>query len=142
MSLRIQDDLRFSYCSDTFGFYPYMPQISWKTFSTPQLPSTLPPIEVVLRKSSEGEARSRFMELADSLPDGLSVLPMNAAVINAPGLYAPLYEFLQHLSATGTKFISLNKVAENIDTTSLVPCEIVSVKAFGMPNEVAMQSLQ
>jgi peptidoglycan/xylan/chitin deacetylase (PgdA/CDA1 family) len=142
MSLRIQDDMRFRYCSDTFGFYPFMPRLSWKTFSTPQIPSTLPPIEAVLKKSSEAEARARFAELAEALPDGLSVLPMNAATVNAKELYAPFYEFAQRLRSMGVKFMSLNDVARSVDALSLAPCEIVFARAFGMPNEVAVQSLE
>jgi peptidoglycan/xylan/chitin deacetylase (PgdA/CDA1 family) len=53
--LRILDDLRFKYGSDTFGHYPYRPRISWKTFETPQIPSTHPPLEIMLQKLPEAE---------------------------------------------------------------------------------------
>ena len=140
MSLRIQDDLRLKYCSDTFGFYPFVPQLSWKVFSTPQIPSTLPPVEVILKKTSENEARASFLELSESVPDGLSVLPLNASVVNYDGIRAPLREFLLNARDGGVKFMSLYGVAKNIDPESLTPCEIVFAKAFGMQNEVAMQS--
>ncbi|MDR1965980.1 MAG: polysaccharide deacetylase family protein [Synergistaceae bacterium] len=140
ISLRIQDDMRFSYCSDTFGFYPFMPQLSWKVFSTPQLPSTLPPMETVLKKTSKAEARVLLAELAEGLPDGLSVLPMNASVANVQELASPLYEFLLRLKDMGVKFMRLDDVAKGIDVTSLPSCEIVFAKAFGVPNEVAVQN--
>jgi peptidoglycan/xylan/chitin deacetylase (PgdA/CDA1 family) len=142
MSLRIQDDMRFKYCSDTFGFFPFLPQLSWKVFSTPQVPSTLPPVEVIMRKASEAAARERFQDLSGSLPDGLSVLPLNAAIANDKNLCAPLYEFLLRARESGVKFTSLNSVARSVATDSLTPCEITFAKAFGMQNEVAVQGLE
>lgn len=142
MSLRIQDDLRFKYCSDTFGFYPFMPQLSWKIFSTPQVPSTLPPVEIILKKTSEAVARARLLELSDSLPEGLSVLPMNAAVANDKEICAPLYEFLLRLNDMGVKFMSLYSVVKSVNIEKLAPSDIVFTKAFGMQKEVAVQSLE
>ena len=141
MSLRIQDDLRLRYCSDTFGFYPFLPQLSWKVFATPQIPSTLPPIEVILKKTSESEARAGFAELADSIMEGLNVLPLNAAIANDNVICAPFYEFLLRMRDTGVKFMSLNSVAQSINAELLEPCEIIFTKAFGLPNEVATQSV-
>jgi hypothetical protein len=142
MSLRIQDDMRFKYCSDTFGFYPYVPRLSWKVFTTLQIPATLPPAEVVLKKSAEPLARMLLTELRDSLPDGLSVLPMNVAIVNVRELYAPLCEFFMSLRGDGIKFMSLNSVAQSIDVESLAPCDVVFSKTFGMSNEVAVQCVE
>jgi peptidoglycan/xylan/chitin deacetylase (PgdA/CDA1 family) len=142
MSLRIQDDMRFRYCSDTFGFYPYLPQLSWKVFSTPQVPATLPPVEVNLRKKNESSARELMAELADTLPRGLNVLPMNAAALNEPELYSPIYEFLLRALENGVKFMSLGSVAASVDPDTLSECEIIFTRAFGMTNEVATQSAE
>jgi hypothetical protein len=119
MSLRIQDDLHLKYCSDTFGFYPFLPQLSWKVFTTPQIPSTLPPIEVILKRASEEEAREGFEELADSVGEGLNVLPLNAAVANDNAICPPLYEFLLRMRENGAKFMSLGNIARSIDKESL-----------------------
>lgn len=140
MSLRIQDDVRFRYCSDTFGFYPYFPKMSWKTFSTPQIPATLPPLEVVLKRRSESDVRAVLRELDDQLPDGLSVLPMNAAVAASPEIYAPLYEFLMRMHGKGVRFMSLDSVIKSLDTDTLPACEVVATRAFGMSREVATQN--
>jgi peptidoglycan/xylan/chitin deacetylase (PgdA/CDA1 family) len=142
MSLRIQDDMRFKYCSDTFGFYPYLPQLSWKVFSTPQVPATLPPVEINLRKKNESSARELLAALSGSLPDGLSVLPMNAAVVNEHELRSPIYEFLLSARENGVKFMSLRNVAASVDPDTLSKCEVVYARAFGMPNEVAIQSAE
>jgi peptidoglycan/xylan/chitin deacetylase (PgdA/CDA1 family) len=142
MSLRIQDDMRFKYCSDTFGFYPYLPQLSWKVFSTLQVPATLPPVEINLRRKNESSARELLAELSASLPRGLSVLPMNAAVVNEQELYSPIYEFLLRLRENGVKFMNLRNVAASVDPDTLSECEVVYARAFGMPNEVAIQSAE
>ena len=141
MSLRIQDDLHLKYCSDTFGFYPFLPRLSWKVFNTPQIPSTLPPIEVILKRVSEAEAREAFSELMDSIGEGLSVLPLNATVANDNAIRISLYEFLLRMRKNGVNFMSLGNVARRISTESLEPCEVIFTKAFGMPNEIAMQSM-
>ena len=140
MSLRIQDDLRLKYCSDTFGFYPFLPRMSWKIFTTPQIPSTLPPVEVILKRASEAEARAGFSELSDSVGEGLNVLPLNAAVANDNVICPPLYEFLLRMRDSGVRFMSLGGVARSVDTESLEACEIIFAKAFGMGSEVAVQS--
>ena len=142
MSLMIEDDMRFKYCSEAFGFYPFLPRLSWKVFNTPQIPSTLPPVEVILKKASETAARERFSELHESLQDGLSVMPLNAAVANDDALHAPLREFLSRARDAGVRFMSLNGVARSIDPETLTPCEIVFAKAFGMQNEVATQGVE
>ncbi|MDR1915637.1 MAG: polysaccharide deacetylase family protein [Synergistaceae bacterium] len=139
MSLRIQDDMRFKYCSDTFGFYPYLPKMSWKVFATPQIPSNLPPLEIVLRKLSEADVRARFNDLFDNLPDGLSVLPMNSSVCALQEIFAPLYEFLLRCRQRDIKFMSLNKIVKSLEISSLPACEVVTTTGFGMSHEVAVQ---
>jgi hypothetical protein len=99
-------------------------------------------VEVVLKKTTEALAHKLLTELRGSLPDGLSVLPMNAAVVNVRELYAPLYEFFMRLRGDGVKLMSLNSVAQNIDTESLARCDVVFLKTFGMSNEVAAQSVE
>ncbi|MDL2264163.1 polysaccharide deacetylase family protein [Synergistaceae bacterium OttesenSCG-928-I11] len=140
ISLRIQDDVRFKYCSDTFGHYPFLPKISWKTFATPQVPATLPPLEIMLQKCTEAVVRTRMENLSDTLPDGLSVLPMNAVVASVPEIFPPLYEFITRCHDTGTRFVTLHRVVQSLDAKNLPQCEVVSAKAFGMPREVAVQS--
>jgi len=140
ISLRIQDDVHLRYCSDTFGFYPFLPQLSWKVFATPQIPSTLPPVEVILKRASEAEAREGFSELTDSMGESLNVLPLNAVVANDSVIRGALYEFLRRARGDGVNFMSLNSVARSINAESLQPCEVIFTKAFGMANEVATQS--
>lgn len=142
ISLRIEDDVRFKYCSDTFGFYPFLPKMSWKTFRTPQVPSTLPPLEVMLSRANEGTVREHLQDLENDLPDGLSVLPMNALVATMPEIIEPLREFLLRCSDRGVKFIHLERVVRSIDIANLPACEVASAKAFGMARDVAVQSLE
>jgi hypothetical protein len=80
-----------------------------------------------------------MFDLSQSLPDGLSVLPMNAAVVNETEHYAPVYEFLLRARDDGVKFMSLYSAAVSIDPRSLRGCEVITSKAFGMTNEVASQ---
>ncbi|MDR3331944.1 MAG: polysaccharide deacetylase family protein [Synergistaceae bacterium] len=139
ISLRILDDVHFKYCSDTFGFYPFLPKMSWKTFSTPQIPSTIPPVELVLHKANESLARERLTELAESLPDGLSVLPMNSIVVTFDEIQSPFREFILRCVENDIKFINLNGIVGSLDVESLPACDVVMTKAFGLSREVAVQ---
>jgi peptidoglycan/xylan/chitin deacetylase (PgdA/CDA1 family) len=142
ISLRILDDLRFKYGSDTFGYYPYRPRISWKTFETPQIPSTHPPLEIMLQKLPEAVVRVRMENLFDTLPDGLSVLPMNASVAAVPEIFPSLYEFISLCRDTGVRFISLFRAAQSLDAKKLPQCEVTSARARNMSRKVAVQALE
>lgn len=139
ISLRIQDDVRFMYCSDTFGYYPFLPKISWKTFSTPQVPSTHPPLEVALRNAPEQVVRERLGDLIDSLPDGLAVIPLNASVATERTLADPLRDFISTAVAFDVRFLTLARVIESIDVKRLPKCEIKTCPAFGVTKGVTVQ---
>jgi|GEM_PF-7006369 len=142
ISLRVQDTMRFAYCSDTFGFHPYLPRLSWKTFATPQIPDTLPPAEAALKGAQGAQTDERLRALGDSLADGLSVLPMNAGAAGSPSLREPLRDFLLRLRDEGVEFITLEKVAKTLRAEILPVCDIVTLKAHGMPRPVAAQSIK
>lgn len=142
MSLRVQDAMHFRYCSDTFGFYPYLPKLSWKTFSTPQIPDTLPPVEVALRGASSDQINERLRLLETSLSIGLTVLPMNSAVAISRELRGPLRDFLLRCRDGGVKFMDLGSVAKVLNPEDLPVCEVVAAKAQGLPRPVATQSIE
>jgi Predicted xylanase/chitin deacetylase len=141
ISLRVQDEMHFRYCSDTFGLYPFFPKMSWKTFATPQIPATVPPLEVALARASRSEAAERLSALLHALPDGLSVIPANAAIGTSPEIFSPLREFLMRMRDEGGIFWDMNRVIESIDVETLLSCEVETVKVPGMPREVAVQRL-
>lgn len=141
LSLRIQDDVGFIYSSDTFGSYPYLPKISWKTFQTPQIPATLPPLDVVVAKASAEAVRERIGSLLGSLPAGLSVLPMNASVGTMPEVVDSLRATLRRGADEGVRSITLRRAIEGLPADKLPICEIKSVHAFGLQREVALQVL-
>jgi hypothetical protein len=141
-SLRVVDEVHFKYCSDTFGLYPFFPRMSWKTFDTLEIPSSLPPLEVVLAKAGESEAKSLLTGLGNSLSEGLNVIPLNSIIATLPQIYGPFCDFLLRSVQEGVKFISLNTVAEIVSLDALPSCEVISSRAFGMASEVSMQSFE
>lgn len=142
MSLRVQDTLRFKYCSDTFGFCPYRPRLSWKTFETPQIPDTLPPLETTLKGADGAQIRERLSLLGESLPTGLTVLPMSAAVGAMGDLRGPLRDFLLRQRDEGVKFMDLGSVTKILNPDTLPVCEIAFARARGMARPVATQSVE
>lgn len=141
ISLRIEDDIGFDYCSDSFGRYPYMPKINWKTFETPQIPSTLPPIEEVIGKARDVEARRLLGTLRGAFPDGLSVLPLNASLAADPGTADSLCEMLTKCVDEGVRIITLERVISSIDASTIPTCDLVMTRGFGSSRDIAMQSV-
>ena len=141
MSLRIQDEMRFKYCSDTFGLYPYLPRITWKAFSTVQIPSTLPPMEDVLSELSRQDAELALSALRDQLSGGLNVLPINAILAAGSEYFACISTFLAQCKSDGVRFMGLDKVASNIDRNSLQECDVRDVQMGKTRKSVSTQDL-
>lgn len=139
VTLRIQDSVRFNYCSDTFGFYPHFPRIASETFKTPQIPATLPPLELVLQGRPETEIRALMEVLADQLGEGLNVLPVSAHVGTVREVLCPLRDFLLRCKDEGVKFMDLNSVIKHIDRKMLCVCEVRMVSMDGFSGEILMQ---
>lgn len=139
VTLRIQDSVRFKYCSDTFGFYPHFPRISSETFKTPQIPAALPPLELVLQGRSETEIRALMEALVDQLGEGLNVLPVSAHVATVREVLCPLRDFLLRCKDEGVKFMDLNSVIKHIDHGMLCVCEVRMVLMDGFSGEILMQ---
>ena len=140
ISLRIQDEMRFRYCSDTFGLYPYLPRISWKKFSTVQIPSTLPPLENVLKGLSQGNTSRALTELKGQLREGLNVLPASALLGANAECFAAISEFFRECSEEGVRFLGLDTVAASLDRESLPECDVADMMAEGMDKPVSAQS--
>ena len=141
INLRIQDEMRFKYCSDTFGLYPYLPRISWKTFSTVQIPSTLPPVESVLKGLSSQDTKSALSALKGQLRDGLNVLPINAILAAGSECFAAMNDFFRECRDEGVRFVGLDTVALNLDRDLLTECDVLDVQAKAVGKLVASQSL-
>jgi hypothetical protein len=132
ISLRILDDAGFKYCSDTFGFCPFIPKMSKKIFSVPQIPSTLPPLEDLLRRLQAHEA----MNLLSNMDDGLNVLPVDAELAASPEAFGFIREFMERSVGDGIKFLDMLTVAESIDIKALPVCNINYHGVFGVQAKI------
>ncbi|GHV29984.1 polysaccharide deacetylase [Synergistales bacterium] len=120
ISLRTLDDAGFKYCSDTFGFCPFIPKMSKKIFAIPQIPSTLPTLEDLLRRLQPQEA----MNLLSNMDDGLNVLPVDAELAASQDALGFIRAFMERAAGDGVKFLDMLTVAKNIDIKALPICEI------------------
>lgn len=141
MSLRVADDFRFKYCSDTFGFHPYRPRLSWKTFSTPQIPDTLPPLDALLTNAAGEQALMRTQRLAEQLEPGLSVLSASAVLGTSPEHRELLKGFLQQCGGESVRFVSLATVAASLEPDSLPVREVLFDKPGWAVRPLAIQSI-
>ncbi len=137
MSLRVADELTFEYCSDTLGLYPFIPKFAWKTFDTPQIPTTVPPLETIWKDPSITD--ERFASgIASSLREGLNVISLDAGREGGPKL-AAFDALLARCRDAGISCIDLHTVAQAIRKLELPVCEIITRPIEGLPQSVAVQ---
>jgi peptidoglycan/xylan/chitin deacetylase (PgdA/CDA1 family) len=110
VSLTVQDRLRFLYCSDTRGSFPFLPMCQGQAYQTLQIPTTLPTLDELL-----GCDGLRGDLINDALicrlrRDHLNVHTIHAEVEGRAQL--SLFEaLLRRLAAHGVEYVTLSEVA-------------------------------
>jgi undecaprenyl phosphate-alpha-L-ara4FN deformylase len=113
VSLAVQDRLRFLYCSDTRGAFPFMPTMQGQAYQTPQIPTTLPTLDEVLGLNGmRGEGVNQFFR-SQLRPHRLNVHTIHAEVEGRAHL--DLFEsLLRGLEAQGVTYARLCDVAKQL----------------------------
>lgn len=86
----LEDELGFRYCSDTRGTHPFLPAMGGKTFSCPQLPTTLPTLDELVGR------------------DGITLDNAGDCLVEAGSVPAPHgHVFTLHAELEGMAYIKL-----------------------------------
>lgn len=107
-AFRLTQRLGFDYCSDTRGFRPYVPVLDAEIIACPQIPTTLPTFDELLRDPHTDRASvvDRMVEAyAQPAPDG-HVISVSADC-EGIALLPALAGFLDRLQSQGVAFMSL-----------------------------------
>lgn len=131
-SLRVQDDLGLTYCSDTRGYSPFLPEMGDITFCTPQVPSTLPTLDEVLG-TVKAENVSEYY--AGLLHDGLNVHTIHTEMEGGM-MHWTFSEFLDRCRDMGVEFITLK---EAVKESELPRGKIIMGEIPGRAGKVALQ---
>jgi len=76
-SLAVQDEAGLDYCSDMRGAEPFFPVLEGRTFSTLQIPTTLPTLDEILGREVEKDDEIADYYLSRLLPEGLQVMTLH-----------------------------------------------------------------
>lgn len=127
----------FVYSSDTRGESPFLPRMTGRAFSIPQIPSTLPTLDEVL-----GVEGTTADELADfffgKLVDGLNVLTVHAELEGKHWL-GLLDRFIGRTLDAGFHYARLIDVARGLDSASVPVCDAIYGTVPGRAGEVTVQ---
>ena len=142
-SLSVQDKLRLKYCSDSRGYSPFIPEMGDTTFSTPQIPSTLPTLDEILGTHDEklGTIKPENVSTyyAKSLRTGLNVHTIHTEMEGGM-MHGTFSEFLDRCRDMGVSFLTLKEAVKKI---SVFPkCQIEMGEIPGRAGKVALQLKQ
>ena len=131
-SLKVQDELGLTYCSDVRGYSPFMPEMGGKSFSTPQVPSTLPTLDEVLGYVKPEDVAGYYAGL---LHDGLNVHTIHTEMEGGM-MHWTFSDFLDRCRDMGVEFLTLKEAMKESD---LPRCKIEMGEIPGRAGKVALQ---
>ncbi len=136
-SLSAQEELGLDYCSDSRGRFPFFPSWQNRTFSTLQIPSTLPTLDEIL--GLEGRTpKLANRTLLEGLENGINVHTFHAEMegIGQIGLFE---SFLRECRAEGVRFSTLGEIAESLRKETIRTCRLAPGEIPGRAGSVALQ---
>ena len=137
-ALRALDALGLDYRSDTRGTAPYRCAIAGETFTTPEIPTTLPTLDEVMGPELAGtDAIVRFY-LDRVSADALNVHTIHAET-EGMGQLETLVALVRALKDRGARFIALREAAAALDRASLPLCEVVRTTLPGRAGWISAQ---
>jgi len=128
------------FASDSRGTHPFLPSIGGRTFSTLEIPTTLPTLDELLGRPEFPDQRI-VPHLLDCLSrEHLNVFTLHAE-IEGMGKRALFTELLGALRTSGVEVVSLTQVARNCLThpASIPVCELILAPFDGRSGLLAVQ---
>ena len=132
-SLSVQDKLKLKYCSDSRGYSPFIPEMGDITFSTPQIPSTLPTLDEILGTVSPENVSTYY---AKKLQNGLNVHTIHTEMEGGM-MHWTFSDFLKKCKDMGAEFLTLKEVAGRV--RKFPKCRIEMSEIEGRAGKVATQ---
>jgi undecaprenyl phosphate-alpha-L-ara4FN deformylase len=137
-ALRSLDAIGLDYRSDTRGTAPYRCAIAGETFTTPEIPTTLPTLDEVMGPELAGTAAIVRFYLDRVNADALNVHTIHAET-EGTGQLETFVALVRALKDRGARFIALREAAAALDRTSLPVCEVVRTTLPGRAGWISAQ---
>jgi peptidoglycan/xylan/chitin deacetylase (PgdA/CDA1 family) len=142
-SFQAYDEHHLLYGSDTRGPHPFFPQVGAVTYTTPQIPTTLPTLDELLGRPEYPEEKivAHYLALLARAPaPHLHVHTIHAEL---EGLrYLPLFsELLRQARAAGVEFVSLEEYAQALlrNRAAIPVCPVREGTVDGRTGTLALQ---
>ena len=139
-AFRMEEELKFAYCSDTRGTHPFLPLVAGKPLACPQLPTTLPTLDEligvdgiteenvvgeILRRSEQSGPCGHVYTLHAEL-EGMRFMPVFEALLSG-------------WKERGYKINSMEELSRSLDVSSLPVHRVISHEIEGRTGMLALQ---
>lgn len=139
-SLKVEDEYQMLYCSDTRGYYPFIPRMEGLTFTTLQIPTTLPTMDEIFGVNGIDDSNINDFFMSRIRTDGINVHTIHAEIegIGKKGIFE---EFLKRLKKSSIEIMTLEEIAvEQLKNRDNIPInEISQEKVPGRSGIVGLQ---
>ena len=134
------DSASLLYASDTRGRFPHFVRIGGRTFTTLEIPSTLPTLDELMGRPEYPDDRLVPHLLSLLRPDALNVYTLHAE-IEGMGRRSIFQQLLAAVKTAGVEVVSLEQAARQLlaDRGSIPVCELEQAEIDGRSGLVAVQ---
>lgn len=140
LSLSAYDEARLMYGSDVRGKQPFFPRVGSQTFTTLQIPTTLPTLDELLGRPGYSLAKLVDYYLSQLQQGQMNVLTIHAELEGMK--YRPWFkELLERFKAEGLHFVRLEDYARDLlmDRSKIPVCELIQGTVEGRSGTMAVQ---
>lgn len=109
-SRQVYDESGLLYSSDTRGTHPFFPRIGRRTFSTLEIPTTLPTFDELMGRPEfpDTQIPAHYLSLLDCCAPNVMTIHAEIEGMGRRGLFG---ELLSRLVASGVEFVTLEELA-------------------------------
>ena len=138
----VYDRAGLLYASDTRGATPFFVHTGGRTFSTLEIPSTLPTLDELMGRPEYPDNRIVPHLMSLLRPDALNVFTLHAE-IEGMGRRSLFGEFLAAIRRAGVEIVSLEQAARDLlaQPDKIPVCEMLQAPVDGRSGLVAVQGL-
>jgi len=138
--LALQEQFGFDYASDTRGSYPFLPAMGGRTFTVPQLPSTLPTLDELVGVDgiTTANVTQHLLKLTERAPVHGHVYTLHAE-LEGMALMPVFEQLLTGWKKQGYELVATRDMAAKLDRMSLPLHEVVMGEIPGRSGTLALQ---
>ncbi|MBU6469169.1 MAG: 4-deoxy-4-formamido-L-arabinose-phosphoundecaprenol deformylase [Gammaproteobacteria bacterium] len=138
--LALQEQFRFDYASDTRGTDPFLPRMGGRTFSVPQLPTSLPTLDELVGTGGikVENVADHLLTLTERAPAHGHVYTLHAE-LEGMALMPVFEKLLSGWKAQGYELVATRDIAAKLDRKTLPVHEVVMGEIPGRSGTLALQ---